>query len=92
MEYFIEVLDGHLPELLQKKDDKQVLSWGTDGEGQYFLLYAPRYPWDNSGGFKSQQEVDQYICDLVRPYCRNDVSEKDILAIIDPDIYEVGCG
>ena len=84
--------DYQLPELLMKKDDKNVLCWGSDNEERYFLLYAPRYPWQESGGFKSQEEVVQYICDLVRPYCRDDVAEKEILGIIDPDVYVYGCG
>lgn len=92
MDCFVVNEDYQLPELLTKKDEKNVLSWGSDSEGKYFLLYAPRYPWDESGGFKSQEEVIQYICDLVRPYCRDDVSDADIRAIVDPDIYAYGCG
>jgi hypothetical protein len=90
MQYFIEdVYDWQLPELLMKKADKQVFSYG-ENDGNYFLLYHPRYPWEESGGFKSQEEVVKYICDLVRPYCRDDVSENELFEIINPDIFEVG--
>jgi len=92
MDCFVVNEDYQLPELLTKKDGKNVLSYGSNNEGRYFLLYSPRYPWDESGGFQSLKEVTQYICDLVRPYCRDDVSEETILAIIDPEIYEYGCG
>jgi len=92
MDSFVVDEDYQLPELLLKKDGKNVLCWATAEDDRYFLLYSPRYPWDKSGGFKSLQEVMQYICGLVRPYCRDDVMEDEILGIIDPDVYEHGCG
>ena len=84
--------DNKLSELFQQKDDKGVLSCQNDNDGQYFLLYSPRYPWNESGGFISQEEVIKYFYDLLRPFCRDDVSEKDLLAVIDVDIYAHGCG
>ena len=84
--------DNKLPELFQQKDDKGVLSCQNDNDGQYFLLYSPRYPWNESGGFTSQEEVVRYFYDLLRPFCKDDVSEKDLLAVIDVDIHAHGCG
>ena len=84
--------DEKLPELLQHKDDKGVLSYANDNDGQYFLLYAPRYPWNESGGFTSQDEVIKYFYDLLRPFCRHDVTEEELLAVIDVDIFAHGCG
>ena len=81
-----------LPELLQHRDNKGVLSSANDNDGQYFLLYSPRYPWDESGGFTSQDEVVKYIYDLLHLFCRNDVTEKELLAVIDVDIFAHGCG
>jgi len=81
-----------LPELLQHKDVKGVLSTGNDNDGQYFLLYSPRYPWDESGGFTSQDEVVKYFYALLCPFCRNDVTEEELLAVIDADIFVHGCG
>jgi len=85
-------LNNKLSELLQLKDSKGVLTSGTDNDGQYFLLYAPRYPWDENGGFKSQEEVVRYFCDLLRPFCRDEITEEELTAIIDVDIYAYGCG
>jgi hypothetical protein len=81
-----------LPELLQQKDDRGVLETGNDNDGLYFLLYSPRYPWEESGGFTSQDEVVKYFYDLIRPFCRDDVTEGELLAVIDEDIYAYGCG
>jgi len=57
MDYYVCEYDWQLPELLQKKDEKNVLSCGDNNEGKYFLLYHPRYPWEEDGGFKSQNDV-----------------------------------
>jgi hypothetical protein len=84
--------DYGLTELLQRKDTKGVLSCGSDSDDRYYLLYHPRYPWDESGGFASQEEVVKYIYDLLRPFCRDDVLEKDLLEAIDVDVYANGCG
>ena len=84
--------NNKLPELLQYKDEKGVLNCANDNDGQYFLLYSPRYPWNESGGFTSQYEVVKYLYDLLRPFCRDDVTKKELLAIIDVDIYAHGCG
>jgi len=82
--------DGKLPELFQHKDSKGVLCCANDNDGQYFLLYSPRYPWVESGGFTSQDEVVKYFYDLLRPFCRDDVTEKELLAVIDVDIFAHG--
>jgi len=97
VEAVMKFIDGSdfnekLPELLQHKDDKGVLSCVNDNDGQYFLLYSPRYPWDESGGFTSQDEVVKYFYALLRPFCRNDVAEEELLAVIDVDIFAHGCG
>jgi hypothetical protein len=83
--------DGKLPELLKQRDSKGVLSCGNDNDGLYFLLYHPRYPWDESGGFTSKDEVIRYIYELIKPYCKDDISEIKLLGIID-DVYAPGCG
>jgi len=81
-----------LPELLQHKDNKGVLCTANDNDGQYFLLYSPRYPWNESGGFTSQDEVVKYFYDLLRPFCKDSVTDEELFAVIDVDIYAHGCG
>jgi len=97
IEAVMDFIDGSdfnekLPELLQHKDSKGVLGCANDNDGLHFLLYSPRYPWDESGGFTSQDEVVKYFYDLLRPFCRDDVTEKELLAVIDVDIFAHGCG
>ena len=90
--YIEENYDWQLMGAFQEKDTKNVLICCCDGSDKYFLLYPPRYPWEESGGFTSQDEVVKYIYNLLRPYCRDDVTEDELLKIIDVDIYEHGCG
>jgi hypothetical protein len=92
MKYYIKEQDWQLPELLQKKDAKNVLICASNNEGSYYLLYPPKYPWEESGGFTSQEEVVKYIFDLIKAYCLDDVPDHEIFAAIDVDVYEVGCG
>ena len=93
IEYIDEMdMDNKIPELLKLRDSKEVLITGTDNDGQYFLLYPPRYPWDENGGFKSQEEVVQYFYDLLRPFCREEITKEELRAVIDVDIYAHGCG
>ena len=78
--------------LLASENEESVFIGVTDGDGQYFLLFPPRYPWENTGEFLSQEVLAEYITDFVLQFCRDDVSRQDIIGIIDADIYEVGCG
>jgi hypothetical protein len=92
LDEYVTELDEKLPGLLIQMDHKQVLCWATNGDGEYYLLYPPRYPWQESGGFKSQADVIEYIRCIAQLFCRDDVTEEEVRALIDPDVYEVGCG
>jgi len=92
MDEYIDMETFRLPELLQKEDHENLLEACCDGDGQYFLLYPPRYPWEKTGEFINQTAAIEYICDVVMPFCRDDVARQQIIDIIDADIYEVGCG
>ena len=81
-----------LPALLLSADEKNALVSCNDNDGQYFLLYPPRYPWINSDGFTSMEEVVEYLCDVLLKFCRDDVTREEIRAIIDTDVHAVGCG
>ena len=78
--------------LLAMQNEERVLICTTDGEGAYYLIYPPRYPWENTGEFRSQEELVEYIVEFVMQFCRRDVSVQEITDIVDVDIYEVGCG
>jgi len=84
--------DLELAGLLATANEEEVLIAITDGDGSYFLLYPPRYPWEYTGDFLSQETLIEYIAFHVLAFCRDDVSMQDVIAIIDPEIHEVGCG
>jgi len=84
--------DYQLALLLAAANEEQVLVAETDGQGQCFLLYPPRYPWNNTGEFSSQEELVVYIAEQVQPFCKEGVTMKDIVGIIDVDIYVMGWG
>jgi len=90
--YIEENYDWQLMGAFEEKDPKNVLICCCDGGDKYFLLYPPRYPWEENGGFTSQDEVVKYIYGLLRSYCRDDVTEDELMKIIDVDIHEHGCG
>ena len=69
-----------------------VLIASTNGEGEYYLLYPPKYPWQCQGDFISVEDVIDYYVTLLSSYCRDDVTRQQIIDIIDPDVYEHGWG
>ena len=81
-----------ITEILAEANKKRVLVSANDNCGKYFLLYPPSYPWQNTGDFSGLEEVKEYICDFVLPFCRDDVKRQQIYDIIDEDIYEFGVG
>lgn len=82
---------GDYAELLCKLDTRKIFCYGTDGDGAYYFLYSPRFPWEvTENDPKSIEEVHQYIIELVRQI--TDLSDSQIDKLIDNDIYEVGCG
>jgi hypothetical protein len=92
-EKFFSPEDGYtLVSLLKAAEEMDALIICNNNHGKYFLLYTPRYPWQDSGGFTSQEEVVGYICDLLMSFCRDDVERQEIINIIDADIHELGSG
>lgn len=90
-----DYLDGNpfdnLADLLTYCDDTDTLTLGSDGDGGVYFYYPPSMPWhrrDNEP--KSRQEVHKRIIDAVMVV--TDLSEAEIEAMIDDDIYVLGCG
>lgn len=84
-------LFDNLAELLTHCDDTDTLTFGDDGDGGVYFYYPPSMPWhrrDNEP--QSPQEVHERIIDAVMVI--TDLSEAEIEAMIDDDIYAVGCG
>lgn len=81
----------NLADLLTHCDDTDTLTFGDDGDGGVYFYYPPSMPWhrrDNEP--KSIEEVHERIVDAVMEI--TDLSEAEIEAMIDDDIYAVGCG
>lgn len=81
----------NLADLLTHCDDTDTLMFGDDGDGGVYFYYPPSMPWhrrDNEP--RSVEEVHERIVDAVMEI--TDLSEAEIEAMIDDDIYAVGCG
>jgi len=92
LDEFIGMEHFELAGLLASANEEGVLIAATNGERRYFLLYPPRYPWENTGEFANQKYLVEYIAEQVLPFCRDDVSRQNIIGIIDTEIHEIGCG
>ena len=81
---------GGYAELLTDLDDTRLLSWNTDRQGRYFLLYPPCYPWSMSGNEpKTVREVLLLLSSVAGKI--TNISEEEICSMVDY-IEEVGCG
>lgn len=82
---------GDYAEFLCNLDDDNVFCYGNDGDGRYFFLYPPCFPWEvKDADPKTMEEVHQRIIAIVRQI--TDLPDEAIDKLIDNDIYEVGCG
>lgn len=71
---------------------KDLLSYANDGENNTYLYYEPSYPWEREEEeFRTEEEAKEYISSIVMPFVGDQVTRKDILALIG-EICEVGCG
>lgn len=81
-----------LAELIWHLDDSRKLIWiyGGDTESDYFL-YKPSYPWEREEDDpRSIEDVYGYFVSLLRKI--TDLSEQEIIGLIDDDIDTYGCG
>lgn len=81
----------NLGDFLCHIDDSGAMSWGDNGNGVYYFLYTPSYPWNRRENEpKSIQEVHEIIVAAILKV--TNLSRDDADRLIDDDIYEMGCG
>ncbi len=72
-------------------DDTDSLTYGDNGEGEYYFYYTPTYPWERTDNEPTSiEEVHKRIIDAVLCLC--DTTAEQVNALIDDDIYDLGCG
>ena len=72
-------------------DDDDIFTFGDSGDGQYYFLYPPTYPWGRREKEpKSLEEVHSRIVSILLKV--TDLTPQEAEALIDDDIYEYGCG
>lgn len=90
-DYFYGELFENLADMLCHCDTTNTLTYGDNGNGEYFFYYAPSYPWNRRENEpNSIAEVHERIKDAVQCICN--MTREEIEAMIDDDIYEYGCG
>lgn len=81
----------NLGDLLCCLDDSGTMTYGDNGDGEYYFFYAPSYPWGRSDNEPSSvEEVHKIINRAVLKIC--DIKEDEIEKLIDDDLYEIGWG
>lgn len=72
-------------------DKKDVLICDSDGEGNNYLYYPPTMPWERR---TNDPETLLEAHDIIREAVKNltDLSDSEIEALINDDLYEYGCG
>lgn len=81
----------NLADLLTHCDNTDTISYGDDGDGGVYFYYPPSMPWHRKENEpESIEEVHKRIINAVMVV--TDLTEKEIEALIDDDIYSVGCG
>lgn len=90
-DYFYGEPFENLADLLCHCDDTHTLTFGDNNDGECFFYYPPSYPWTRvENEPTSIEEVKERIKKAVLRIC--DLSDAQIEAMIDPDLYELGCG
>lgn len=81
----------NLADLLTHCDDTDTLTYGDDGEGGYYFYYPPSMPWHmRENEPQTIEEVHKRIISAVQKV--TNLTDTEILDIIDDDIYVVGIG
>lgn len=81
----------NLGDLLCHVDVTNTLTYGDNGDGEYFFYYTPSYPWDRvQNEPESIKDVQERIISAVLCLC--DMKIEEVESLIDDDIYEYGCG
>lgn len=76
----------NLGDMLCHCDDTNTMTYGDNGDGEYYFFYAPSYPWLRTENEPTSiEEVKERIKDAVEKLC--DLTRDEIGALIDDDIY-----
>lgn len=77
-------------EFLCEFDDKNIMTWDSDGDGGEYFLYKPKYPWEiNNNDPKHIEEITEYIIRILqRVFSIPAIILRDYITYID----EVGVG
>lgn len=90
-DYFYGEPFENMGDLLCHVDDTDSMTYGDNGDGEYFFYYIPSYPWERRENEpESIEEVHNRIYLAVQKLC--DISREEVEELIDDDIYEYGCG
>lgn len=90
-EYFYGEPFQNLGELLCHVDDTDTLTYGDNGNGEYYFYYIRSYPWERKENeSQSIEEVYERIIAAVTRLC--DILPDEIRVLVDEDIYDYGCG
>ena len=90
-DYFYGQLFENLADMLCHCDDTDTLTWGDNGEGEYYFYYTPSYPWNRQENESTSiAEVHERIKDSVQRLCN--LTREQIEKFINDYIYEYGCG
>lgn len=81
----------NLGDLLTYCDDTNSITYGDDGESGSYFYYPPSMPWHRVPDEpETLEEVHRRIIKAIRVV--TNLSEEDIEAMIDDDLYVVGVG
>lgn len=81
----------NLADLLTHCEDTDTLTYGDDGEGGSYFYYPPSMPWHmRKNESKTIDEVHERIISAVQKV--TNLTDTEILDMIDDDIYVVGVG
>ena len=72
-------------------DDTDTLTYGDNGDGEYYFFYTTSYPWERRENEPASiEEVHERIIAAVQKLC--DLTSDQIEKLIQDDLYEYGCG
>lgn len=81
----------NIADFLCHLDDDDIFTFGDSGDGQYYLLYPPSFPWER--GDNEPQTIEEVHEKIVKVLLKaTDLTPEEAEALIDDDIYEYGCG
>lgn len=90
-EYLYDQPFENLADLLTHCDDTDTITYGDDGYGGYYFYYPPSMPWElREEDPKTIEEVHRRIITAVQKV--TDLTAEEIEAMIDDNLYVIGCG